>query len=86
MMKLEGIKLALRVAKQTAEVEHPTQTLRSTEAAAKEKLVQCVQSQQPIAIAVNGGVDSLTLATLLRILKLSQFYNLSENPRYPARL
>ena len=60
MMKLEAIKPALRAAKQGLEVEHPTQTLRATEAAAEEKLVQCLQRQQPIAIAVSGGVDSLT--------------------------
>ena len=33
-------------------------------ATAEEKLVQCLQRQQPVAIAVSGGVDSLTLATL----------------------
>jgi pyridinium-3,5-biscarboxylic acid mononucleotide sulfurtransferase len=64
MMKLEAIKLALLSAKQAPEVKHPTQTLDATEAAAGEKLVECLQRQQPIAIAVSGGVDSLTLATL----------------------
>jgi len=64
MMKLEATKLALLAAKEEPKLEHPIQALRATEVAAEEKLVQCVQRQQPIAIAVSGGVDSLTLATL----------------------
>jgi pyridinium-3,5-biscarboxylic acid mononucleotide sulfurtransferase len=32
--------------------------------APEEQLIQCLQGLQPVAIAVSGGVDSLTLATL----------------------
>ena len=86
MMKLEAIKLALLAAKHGPEVEHPTQTLRATEAAAQERLVQCVQRQQPIAIAVSGGVDSLTLATLAhRVLSAdSCFIFHAVSPAVPA--
>ena len=55
-------------------------------ATAEEKLVQCLQRQQPVAIAVSGGVDSLTLAALAsRVLPVGAcFIFHAVSPAVPA--
>ena len=58
----------------------------ATATTAEEKLVQCLQRQQPVAIAVSGGVDSLTLAALAnRVLPaIACFICHAVSPAVPA--